>query len=167
MSGAKTIRARSIFDLVNIHYPNTLFTTPFIIPLNPIRFAIPLVGNWNFQLYPGFELQRIEEYIYKGLGIRLVCSVLQETRSLSLYMAARKFLTPLSHSLLTFTLDANPKSQARHSPSAVSSLHLLKSTSVNASNALKGYLQVFSHRWPSGGPGVFRKPAHHVNRLPF
>ena len=57
----------------------------------------------------------IEEYIYKGLGIRLVCSVLQETRSFSSYMAARKFLTPLSHSLLTFTLDANPKSQARHS----------------------------------------------------
>ena len=45
MSGAKIIRSRSIFDLVNIHYPNTLFTTPSSIPLNPIPFATPLVGN--------------------------------------------------------------------------------------------------------------------------
>ena len=100
MSGAKVIRSRSLLDLVNIHYPNSLHTTSSIILLNPIPFATPPVGNWNFQMYPGFELQCKEGCINKGLGIRLVCGVLQETRSFSSYTAARKFLTPLSYSLL-------------------------------------------------------------------
>ena len=150
MSGATIIRSRSIFDLVNIHYLNTLRTAPFIIPLIPIPFATPLIRNWNFQLYPGFELHAVQKGTYKGLGIRLVCSVLQEPRSSSSYTAARKFLTPLSpHSLLICTLSTPrqpPKLSKGIQPSSVSSLHLYDSTFVNASNALKGYLQVVSHR---------------------
>ena len=159
MSGAKVIRSRSIFDLVNIHYPNTLLTLFRSI-------QSPLLPCWS-EIGISSCIRVSGSSAWKSIiWIRFVCSVLQETRSFLSYTAARKFLTPLSHSLLFCTLEASHKTKHRHStfrrqPAPSLGLYICER------------FERFEGLPPSGltplalWGGVLRKPVHHVYHLPF